>query len=182
MTTNQIAYAQHLENQRSNMANEAERQRNNRAIEQEAYRSNRAREQISRESNAINQLHYSTSDRETARHNRATEELEGNRIAIQGRNVDLGYAQLSEQQRSNRANEAINAINANTRKGELSVKQGELTYHALQTESNIATANEQQKTYKFNRRKDTVNTAINALGSVLNIGASVGRVITGGRR
>lgn len=107
MTTQQIEYAKHLEQQRHNKATEElgtaqlnETVRYNTASLAETQRANLARENLTSQQNVINNAHYQRMDAEAARHNVASE-------SIARSQVGLGYAQLSEAQRHNLMGERI---------------------------------------------------------------------------
>lgn len=97
MTKNQIAYAQHMEQSRHNLAGELETNRSNLARETETHRSNKANEKETKRSNKAR-------EKETHRSNLANEAL-GNRNASE--NERANRARENETNRSNLANEAL---------------------------------------------------------------------------
>lgn len=116
MTSNQIAYQEHLENVRSNMTRERETERDNRAKLAETNRSNLVKEKETQRSNLANEAenvrwHKETSA-ETKRHNLFGEQLSQSQFEETKR---ANRVQEAEKERSNRANEASNALQAQAR-------------------------------------------------------------------
>jgi hypothetical protein len=113
-----IAYWNYKENQRHNVAAEShnrdvlsENTRHNLAVETEAHRSNVAREEETHRSNVAHETethrHNVVVETETERANRANEDIKRESNAIGWANVSLGYANLAEATRHNKANESI---------------------------------------------------------------------------
>lgn len=116
MTANLINYWSFNESRRHNQAMEelnrgslAETYRHNIAVETESHRSNLAREFETMRSNIAHETetnrHNLVVENETERSNRANEAIRRESNAIGWANVSLGYAQLAEHERHNRATE-----------------------------------------------------------------------------
>lgn len=110
MTPNQVAWQVMLETVRSNKAREQENFRHNVATEGEMYRHNVATETEYRRHNEADEWLHGLSIKEQTRHNIETEK-------IGYANVKLGYDQLSEMKRHNKAQELRDLYNlAETRR------------------------------------------------------------------
>lgn len=117
MTRNQIEYWKLGEEARHNQASEGETARHNVTTEKETERSNRAREGIDLSKLAETTRHNVVTEGETRRHNVATED-ETNRHNVVTESVDLG--KLGESVRHNKAAEALSGANVNLGYAELS--------------------------------------------------------------
>nr|AVX53454.1 putative ORF1 [Marmot picobirnavirus] len=144
MTRNQIAFQEHLEGKRHNVATENETYRNNVATlsetnrhnlvwEAETQRHNTQTEKAAFEANAINAAHFQRMDQEGHRSNLANE-------AIAGINAN-----------TNAYNAMINEINAMTRQGELGVSQGQLKVAEENANTNRINARTQQNNAEISR-------------------------------
>lgn len=102
MTSNQVAYAAHLEDVRHNTVSEQETERSNKAREAETSRHNQVWEQETSRHNQVVEQQGWASLEETNRHNLATEDI--------GRQqVDFQRANLRETVRHNAASENLQA-------------------------------------------------------------------------
>lgn len=212
MTSNQIRYLEHREQtrhnyevenetKRSNRANEAETYRSNVAREEETYRHNTAYEGETKRHNQAQEYLDLLGINETSRHNRATE-------GLQGAQIQLGYANLSELSRSNKAREAETYRSNKAREDEMSKHNRNterLTYQANVTaqqradnESKRVTMEQWKLPYeikniksntKLNNSKrtntnvNTIRTGVNVFTDVIDSGSglirSIGSILSG---
>lgn len=154
MTRNQIEYANYLESNRHNMAQESETARNDRAVERETKRANRAREKENTRSNKAREKENTRSNKarekltrysnkterlgqkESVRHNKATE-LNANQTLSELNRHNLATEsatnqQNAETQRHNLANESLSGAQINA-----SIMQAQIAADAQKTAATI---------------------------------------------
>lgn len=167
MTSNQLNYQRNLEYARTNRASEFETNRSNLAKEQENYRSNTARETETYRNNVAeleeNRRAAIARQQEIDRSNRASE-------ALGWSNVNLGYANLAEKAKNDRAIESINAQNANTN-AKNATTNAQARYDKAMDFQSLAQDRVQS------RNIQAFSVGANLVGSAFNTAANIGKSV-----